>query len=86
MNEYIKLKQTEDLVPGKCIYTRPPVAKAAVHSKVVVLLLLIYCLFLHPIVCVGSLFCLALVLLFSTLCPSSFAVILMGKRELVALL
>ena len=27
-----------------------------------------------------------LVLLFSTLCPLSFAIILMGKRELVALL
>ena len=34
---------------------------------------------------VGAL-CLVLVLLFSTLCPSSFAIILMGKRELLALL
>ena len=30
--------------------------------------------------------CLVLVLLFSSLCPSSFAFILKGKRELVALL
>ena len=29
--------------------------------------------------------CLVLVLLFSTLCLSSFAIILMGKRELIAL-
>ena len=28
--------------------------------------------------------CLVLVLLFSTLCPSSFAIILMGKIQLVA--
>ena len=41
-----------------------------------------------PFVCGGSVF--VLVLLFSTQCPSSFAIILinflMGKRELVALL
>ena len=30
--------------------------------------------------------CLILVLLFSTLCPSSFAIVLMDNRELVALL
>ena len=30
--------------------------------------------------------CLVLILLFSTLCPTSFAIILMGKRELVAYL
>ena len=30
--------------------------------------------------------CLVLVFLFSIFCPSSFAIILMGKRELVALL
>ena len=35
-----------------------------------------------PIVCGGSVF----VLLFSNLCRSIFAIILMGKRELVALL
>ena len=50
----------------------------------VVLFLLIYCLLLLPFL-VGVL-CLILVLLFSTLRPSSFAMILMGKRELVALL
>ena len=44
--------------------------------------LLIYCLLLFlvaPIVCGGSV--LVLGLLFCTLCPSSFAIILMGKRE-----
>ena len=34
---------------------------------------------------VSLLLCLVLVLLFNTLCPSSFAIILMGKREVVAL-
>ena len=47
------------------------------------MLLLIHCLLLLPLF-VGVL-CLVLVLLSSTLCPSSFAIILMGKRELVAL-
>ena len=56
---------------------------AAVHSKAVVLLLLIQCLMLLPLF-VGVL-CLSLVLLFCTLCPS-FAIILMGKRKLFALL
>ena len=37
-----------------------------------------------PIVCGGYVFDLC-VLLFSTLCPSSFAVILMVQRELLAL-
>ena len=50
---------------------------AAVGSKAVVLLLLN-----PPIVCGGSGPC----LLFSTLCASSFAIILMGKRQLVTLL
>ena len=40
---------------------------------------------LLSIVCVWVL-CLDLVLLFSSLCPASFAIILLGKRELVALL
>ena len=64
----------------------PPaaVAKAAVRSRSVVLLLLIHCLLLLPLF-VGVL-CLVLVLLFSTLCPSSVAITLMGKRESVALL
>ena len=56
-------------------------AYSAVRSKAVALLILIYCLFLLPLF-VGS----VLALLFSTLCPSSFTIILMGKRELVALL
>ena len=54
------------------------------YVAVVVLLLLICCLLLLPLF-VGVLFS-VLVLLISTLCPSSFAIILMGKRELVALL
>ena len=52
-------------------------------TKAVVLLLLIHCLLLLPLFVV--VLCLVLVLLFSTLSPSSFAIILMGKRELVAL-
>ena len=59
-------------------------AKAAVRFTAVVLLLLIYCLLLLPLF-VGAL-CLVRVLLFSTLCHSSFSTILMGKRELVVLL
>ena len=60
---------------SKCIYPPPPVALAAVRSKVVVLLLLICFLLILPlldsvIVCVHS----------------CFALILMGKRALVALL
>ena len=47
-------------------------------------MLLINCLMLLPLF-VGTL-CLVLVMLFNTLCPSSFAIILIGKRELVALL
>ena len=47
-------------------------------------LLLMYCLLLLPLF-VGVL-CLVRVLLFSTLCPPSVAIILMiGKRQLVAL-
>ena len=59
-------------------------AYAAVHSKTVVLLLLIHCLLFLPLF-VGVLR-LVLVLVFSTLFPSSVAITLMGKRELVALL
>ena len=60
-------------------YTPPPVAKAAVRSKAVVLLLLIHC-FKYLILCVGvlcwSLFCYAL------LCVCSiFAIILMMKER-----
>ena len=57
---------------------------AAVRSKAVILLLWIHCLLLLPLF-VGVL-CSVFILLFSTLCPSSFAIILMVKRELVALL
>ena len=53
---------------------------AAVRSKAVVLLLLTCCLLLLP-VCNCSMFCCTLLYV-----PSSFAIILMGKRELVALL
>ena len=42
-------------------------------------------LIVAPMVCVGG-GCLVLVLLFSTLCPSSVAITFMGKRELVAFL
>ena len=59
-------------------------AKAAVRSKVVVLLLLIYCLMYFPlfvgVLCL-SLFCYALLCVLS-----SFAIILKRKRKLVALL
>ena len=55
------------------------VAQAAVRSKAVVLLLfLIHCLLLLPLF-VGVL-CLVLVLIFSTLCPFSFAIISLGKN------
>ena len=52
-------------------------------SKAVVLLLLIHCLLLLSLFV--AVLCLILILLFRTLCPS-FAIILMEKRELVALL
>ena len=62
----------------------PPssVAKAAVHSKAVALMFFSWLLL--PPLFVGAL-CLILVLLLSTLCLS-FAIILMGKRKLVALI
>ena len=62
---------------------KPPVAYAAVRSNATVLLLLIYYLLLLPLL---GVLCLIIVLLFSTLCMTSFAIILMGKRELVTLL
>ena len=58
--------------------------QAAIRSKAVVLLLLIHCLLVLPLF-VGVL-CWVLHLLFSTLAPSSFAIILMGMKEVVALL
>ena len=48
------------------------------------MLLLMYCLLLLPLF-VGAM-CLVLVLLFSTLLPSSLPIILIAKKELVALL
>ena len=57
-------------------------ALAVVRAKAVVLLLLIHCLLLLPLFV--EILCLVLVLLFSTLCPSSFAIILMGKRGLAS--
>ena len=61
----------------------PPVAWAAVCSKAVVLLLLTFLFIITPIagVCNCSKFCCTLLYV-----HSSIAIILMGKRELVALL
>ena len=53
-----------------------------VRSKVVVLLLLIYFFIVAPIVCAGSVFGSCFVI--QCFGPSSFAIILMGTRELVA--
>ena len=61
-----------------CLHLSPPVARAAVRSKAVVLC----CLLLLPLF-VGVL-CLVFVLLFSIVCLSSIAIILMGKRKLIA--
>ena len=57
------------------MHLSPPLAYAALRSKVMVLLLLSHCFVVVPIVCGVSLFC----------CPS-FTIILMGKRKLVALI
>ena len=57
-------------------------AKAAARSNAVVLLSLMHCLLLLPLFL--GLMCLVYVLLMSALCPSSFAIILMEKRGLVA--
>ena len=64
------------------MHLSPSVAKAAVHFKAMVLLLLtfVYC-YSHC----GSLY-LCFVVRYFTNVHSSFAIILMGKRELVALL
>ena len=82
MREFFVLQQQQNLgrrFGTSKMHLSPPVALAAVCSKAVVLLLLI----VTPIVgfCNCSMFCCAL------LCVhSSFAIILMGKRALVALL
>ena len=60
-----------------------PLAKAAVRSKAVVLLLLIYCLMYFPLF-VGAL-CLSLICYALLYVHSSFAIILKRKRKLVAL-
>ena len=64
------------------MHLSPPVALAAVSSKAVVLLLLIFCLLLQPLG-VGhcSMFCCKLLYV-----HSSVAIILIGKRELVVFL
>ena len=66
------------------MHLSPPVAYAAVRSKAVVLLMLIPCSLLLPLYLGG--FSLVLVLLFTSLLSSIFAIILMAKRELIALL
>ena len=65
------------------MHLSPPVAYAAVRSKAVVLLLLTFLFIVTPIVgvCNCSMFCCTLLYV-----HSSIAIILMGKRELVALL
>ena len=66
------------------MHLSPPVGWADVRSKAVVLLLLTFCLLLlTPIVgvCNCSMFCCTLLYV-----HSSIAIILMGKRELYALL
>ena len=65
-------------------YLRPQVAKAGPFKAVVLLSLMHYLLLLQLFM--GALSLILPVLLFHTLCPSMFAIILMGKRELVALL
>ena len=65
------------------MHLSPPVAYAAVRSKAVVLLLLTFCLLLLPLWESVN------VLLFGCMLldvHSSIAIILMGKRELIALL
>ena len=62
------------------MHLRPPVGWAAVRSGAVVLLLLTFCLLLLPS-CNCSMFCFALLYV-----HSSIAIILMGKRKLVALI
>ena len=66
------------------MYLSSPVAKAAVRSKVVVLLLLIFCLMYFPLF-LGVL-CLCLFCYVLHCVHFSFAIILKWKRKLVALL
>ena len=52
---------------------------AAVRSRLVVLLLLLYCLLLLPLFV--EVLCLFLVLVYTTLCPSGFAIIHIDGEE-----
>ena len=52
---------------------------AVVSSRLVVLLLLLYCLLLLPLFV--EVLCLILVLLYTTLCPSGFAIIYIDGEE-----
>ena len=61
------------------MHLSPPVAKDAVRSKAVVLLLLTFCLLLLPL-------WESLIVLYFVVCYFCIAIILMGKRELVDLL
>ena len=65
------------------MHLSPPVTWAAVRSKAMALLLLLFLFIVTPIVgvCNSSMFCCSLLSV-----HSSIAIILMGKRELVALL
>ena len=63
------------------MHLKTPVASAAVHSKMVNLFLLS-----HSIVCRESVFGTYFVIQYLISVISSFAIILMRKRELVALL
>ena len=65
------------------MHLSPPVAWAAVRSKAVVLLLLTFCLLLLPLWGSVIVLCFCCTLLYV---HSSIAIILMGKRELIALL
>ena len=67
----------------KMLLSSTPVPKASIHSKAVILLLFIHCLFFTPIVYEGSVF--GPFFAKQYLVPS-FMIILIGKRELVALL
>ena len=69
------------MVPVHWIYTLTPSGPGCCPFKPVVLVLLIYCLLLLPLLVVAL--CLILVLVYVTVCPSSFAIIMMGKREMV---
>ena len=85
MSAYTSICLSKNMVlPLNCIYPPPPppplIALAAVRSKGVVLLLLMDCLLL-PHCLWGSVFDACF-----TLCPPSFAIGLMRKRKLVALL